>query len=113
MRTCQPGQCGIPIRGLGCPDSELLGDIEEYVLEDMIENGFDRISPEDIGALTDAPIIGNLVFNSKAAGEDWGNIDWGKTRVWWYPDYALRSFVDDLLEKGETIFQKAPEVDYA
>ena len=29
-------------------------------------------------------------------------------RLWWFPDYMLRSPVDELVRRGRTIFQKAP-----
>lgn len=56
------------------------------------------IAPEAIGALTDAPILGVVRYDGNG-GEVY--------KVWWYPNYMVRSPVQDLLEDGVCIFQKA------
>jgi hypothetical protein len=52
--------------------------------------------PEEIGALTSAPIIGETE-------RDDNGVLVRTCKVWWYPDYAVRSFVDDLIEWGYTV----------
>ncbi|KWT95562.1 MULTISPECIES: hypothetical protein [unclassified Variovorax] len=62
---------------------------------------FDRINPEDVAALTDAPMLAT----------DVEYLDDGSRRVhgdvWWYPDYAVRNFGDELLATGKTQFTLA------
>lgn len=66
----------------------------EYdALEHLLANSdLSWIRPEEIGALTSAPIIGFRDGNSKP------------TAAWGFMDYALRSFVDDLIETGKAVF---------
>ena len=54
------------------------------------------VRPEKIGALVSdsAPIFSNKYF-----------FMWG---VWFYEQYAIRSFTEDLFEKGETTFKFYP-----
>lgn len=79
------------------------GDIEAEVLEDLICNGFTHIRPEDVGALTSAPII----------SDDFATDRWGQTfvppggTVYAFMRYETRSIVDDLLEKGAATFTGA------
>lgn len=51
------------------------------------------IRPEQIGALTDAPIIG----------------DNEETLVWWYPAYEVRDCVEIAVRDGYVDFELAPE----
>lgn len=71
------------------------GDVSDQSMidafEHMTSNGFDWVAPEEIGALTSAPI---LRYDNK---------------VWWYPDYQVRSPMEDLAETGTTTFTLAPE----
>ena len=65
---------------------------EGEALESLLANSdLDWIQPDEIGALTDAPILG---FR-----ED-GNV----IAAWGFMDYQVQSFVDDLIEKGEAVF---------
>jgi hypothetical protein len=59
--------------------------------EYLTANGFEWVAPEDIGALTSAPI---LKYDNK---------------YWWYPNYAVRSPLEDIAETGKTVFTFAPE----
>lgn len=66
------------------------------LFEKLVNNSdLDWIFPEEIGALTDAPILGNR------------DDDGEPTSVWWYPQYQVRSPQEDLAEDGQVIFQKA------
>jgi len=61
-----------------------------------------RVLPENIGALTDAPIIGTSSFAPDTESDD-------NDKVWWYPDYAVKSFASELINHGEVTFTAAPE----
>lgn len=52
----------------------------------------DTISPEEIGALTSAPILG--------LRDDKGE----PTAAWAFMDYAIRSFIQDLIDNGKAVF---------
>ena len=72
--------------------------------EHLIANGYMWVQPEDIGALTSAPIL------SDGGTKDDGSIDLsGGANVWWYPNYAVRSPMEDIAETGKTVFTFAPE----
>ena len=65
-------------------------DLLYDLLEDFIGEGWEWMAPEDIGALTDAPIIMDP-----------------NDYVYWYSNYMVQSPVEDLIEKGETFFERA------
>lgn len=54
------------------------------------------VNPEELGALTSAPILGTC-------DETGTNI----IDAWWYPGYELRSPQQDLMETGKCTFKKA------
>lgn len=56
-----------------------------------------QLEPEEIGALTASPILGKFRM------ERWGTFK-NITHVWWYPNYAIRGPLDDLLRDGFCIF---------
>lgn len=62
------------------------------------------ISPEDVGALTDSPII-----TDDMTIEDDGAIT-VHGEVYWYPNYMVSNFMEELLRDGKTIFTKAETV---
>ncbi|SRR6266566_600554 len=66
---------------------------EYEALEPLICNSeLTWIEPEEIGALTSAPILG--LRNEQ--GEP--------SAAWGFMDYQVRSFVEDLIETGEAVF---------
>lgn len=71
--------------------------------EPLTANGLMWVAPEDIGALTSAPIL------SDGTVKDNGDLDIEGAHVWWYPNYALRSPLRELIETGKTIFTAAKE----
>jgi len=78
---------------------QILCDLLEYSLC----NGWESVPPEDIGALTSAPILSDEITR-----DDNGNItEIGK--VYWFPDYAVRSEIDELADNGEVFFPAAKE----
>jgi hypothetical protein len=85
-------------RGTVC----LLADL----LEDHLANGWEFLLPEEVGALTAAPIL-----SDNAMRDDSGKlVSVGVGDVYWFPDYAVRSELDELYEKGEVLFPRAEEV---
>jgi len=59
------------------------------------------IMPEDVGALTGAPMLSDDVEYT-----DDGNIV-VSGNVWWYPDYAVSNWLDVLIKNGSVVFTKA------
>lgn len=72
-------------------------------LEALTSNGFEWIRPEEIAALTDAPIIGRDVVR-----DDSGKL-LSVGEVWWYPGYQVRDPLDDFMERSALVFELAPE----
>lgn len=77
------------------------------LLEDIQANSeWSWVEPAAIGAMTDAPIITD--------GMDWGNdVDglfapYPDANIWWYPNYMVRDFIEDLVRDGETVFKLEP-----
>jgi hypothetical protein len=65
-----------------------------HIFQDLLEwqlcNGWEFVNPEDIGALTSAPILRSP--NGK---------------LYWFPDYAVTCEIEELLEKNEVRFSVA------
>jgi hypothetical protein len=77
-------------------------DIFEF-MEDATSNGWEWLSPEKIGALTDAPIITNDVEWDENRDEIVGLGD-----LWWYPQYELYDPLEEIQKNGFVVFTKAP-----
>lgn len=78
------------------------------LIESYSSNGsYSMIRPEDIGALTEAPIIA-LNFGYDDVNER-VVID-QETKIWWYPDYQVSDELKELLYSGFVLFLKAPGV---
>jgi hypothetical protein len=77
-------------------------EIEGLSFEDIVEhqicNGWDWIHPEDVGALTDSPILSN----SAEYDEDYNLIKIDS--VFWYPNYQIHDIVKKLIENGHVDF---------
>lgn len=84
---------------------EEMGDDRAIVemLAYQLGNGYDMIYPEEIGALTSAPIIGDGVERD----DDGDFIDADK--VWWLENYALILVWEELKAGRKVIFQRAEE----
>jgi hypothetical protein len=65
-------------------------DILLDLLEWQLCNGWEWVEPEDIGALTSAPILRSP--NGK---------------IYWFPNYAVTCEIKEMLEKGEVRFDLA------
>ena len=69
------------------------------LLEDHLGSGWEMVPPEDIGALTAAPILSDEVSR-----DEHGRVtDVG--RVYWYPEYQVRDEIEELREHLRIIFQ--------
>ena len=72
--------------------------------DEMIEwqlcNGWEFIWPEEIGALTDAPIL------SDAAERDDKGVLTSVGRVYWYPQYQVHNPVEELDRHVSIYFQE-------
>lgn len=88
-------------QGMIIPDPNALGDIAECadlwdVLEYQLCNGWDRIAPEEIGALTDGPII-----SQDSQRDDHGNlVKCG--RIYWHERYQIENPVE-VLASGKPV----------
>lgn len=67
--------------------------------ESMFCNGYSNVRPEQIGALTEAPIIADGIIDEETTQNELDN-----TKFWWFPDYMVRDEVLELLTKGEVFF---------
>jgi hypothetical protein len=75
-------------------------DVFIELIEDYLCNGWEIVTPESIGALTDALILSNEVVR-----DDYGEI-MDLDRVYSYDMYAVRGYIDPLLEDGKMIWRK-------
>jgi len=80
--------------------------VEPYEILDeagYIGNGWWQVSPESIGALTDAPIIGyDIGFT------DEGEVElYDESKIYWYPNYMIKDPWKVLLKEGEVFFDLA------
>ena len=72
------------------------------LLEDTIANSsWNWIEPREIGALTEAPIIGEDVYQDLQ-----GNLIDVKN-VYWFPNYMIESEVEAILSPEGALFEKA------
>ncbi len=69
------------------------------LLEDHLCNGWEMVPPEDIGALTAAPILSDEI-----ARDDEGHIT-EAGRVYWYPEYQVRDEIEELRAHLQMVFQ--------
>lgn len=71
------------------------------VIEWQLANGWSLVQPEDVGALTDAPILSEEVET-----DEQGEVR-GVGTVYWYPQYDVRDPVAQLLQDGYVEFVRA------
>lgn len=64
-----------------------------------------QVQPEWVAALTDAPIL----TDDLTYPEDSGMPEVTGT-VWWYPDYMVKSFAEELISAGRVTFTKGERV---
>jgi hypothetical protein len=68
------------------------------LLEDHLCNGWEMVPPEDIGALTAAPILSDEITR-----DDQGQVT-EAGRVYWFPDYAVRDEIEELRRHFVLVF---------
>ena len=72
------------------------------LLEDHLANGWEIVPPEDIAALTSAPIL-----SDSAQRDDQGKLT-GIGDCWWFQNYQIESELETMLDKGFVDFDLAP-----
>lgn len=81
--------------------SNMRGDDWTRMFEEQIGNGYEIVCPEDIGALTCAPIVSDdVVYHDDGKREVLG-------RVWWFPNYQVEDPAETLAARGKVVFQYA------
>ena len=85
---------------LSKPSNDAIFDL----LEDWLDSGWEIVPPEDIGALTSAPILTDEIER-----DDHGQVT-SIGRVWWFERYAIEDPVETLLTTGKVVFPKPLEV---
>lgn len=69
------------------------------LLEDHLCSGWEMVPPEDLGALTSAPILSDEIVR-----DDEGRIV-EAGRVYWYPDYQVRDEIEEIRRDLILVFQ--------
>jgi len=70
------------------------------LLEDWLGNGWEFVNPEEIAALTCAPILSNEVDrNNKGEIIKLG-------RIWWFPNYQVTDPINELWTEGCVLFDE-------
>lgn len=81
-----------------CPEArDIEQAFEEYVIADK---GWQWVAPEQIGAMTSAPIFGDVSMNDQGDVEE-------IHQIWWYPEYETKNYAEELLTKGTVKFTHA------
>lgn len=75
-------------------------ELESQILEDLMCNGWDYVQPEEIGALTSAPIISPDVTRDDEG--EFISVD----VVYAYMDYQVDSWVQRLCDGHSVVWQK-------
>ena len=71
------------------------------LLEDHLCSGWEMVPPEDIGALTAAPILSDEIVR-----DDEGRLTEAGL-VYWYPDYQVRDEIEEIRAHLMLVFQGA------
>lgn len=76
----------------------------EQVVGELLHELYEFVRPEDIGALTDAPILCGSDDCYYADDGEFTLHDAGNVPVYWFPDYCIRDPWEELRSKGYVIF---------
>lgn len=76
----------------------------ESLVAEWLHEQLEFLRPEEIGALTDAPILGDC--DTIERNEN-GELTATGGPVWWFPDYAVRDPWDELKNSGRVTFAEA------
>lgn len=74
------------------------------LLEDRLANGCEMVASEEIGALTDAPILSDEIVRDEAGSI----IEAG--RAFWFPDYQVLDEIEELRNRGVLLFRGFSEL---
>lgn len=74
----------------------------ESLVAEWLHERFEFLRPESIGALTDAPILGDSYAIER---DENGELIHTGGPVWWFPDYAVRDPWEELKNTGRVIFK--------
>jgi hypothetical protein len=78
----------------------------ESLIAEWLHEKYEFIRPEEIGALTDAPIL--VDCDSLDYSDDTGErVILDDATVYWFPDYAVRDPWQELKTRGRVSFRKA------
>jgi len=81
-------------------DLSSLYELLDYI--GYIGNGYDVVSADDIGQMSDAPCILHNVYT-----DDNGEYEFDDGySVWYYADYQVTNCIEELLNTGEVLFTK-------
>lgn len=78
----------------------------EMLISEAFHEILTFIPPENIGALTEAPILAD---DAEYCSDAFGYVVPPEANVWYFPDYAVRCPWEELSRKGYVVFQKAPQ----
>lgn len=72
-------------------------EVLSEVIERCLCNGLTLVKPDEIGALTDSMIL------SESSADDDGKFP-EDSAFYWFPDYQVKSPIEDLVQNGKVIF---------
>lgn len=81
-----------------------LPTIEQDILDSPLGNGLHTVAPEDVGALTDGLILTDNIDDQGVPVEG--------AELWWDAQYQVKSFAEDIAEKGEALLENYGPVEY-
>lgn len=76
----------------------------ESLVAEWLHESFEFLRPEEIGALTDAPILGDCATIER---DDLGELTATGGPVWWFPAYAVRDPWVELMSRGRVTFTES------
>jgi hypothetical protein len=81
-------------------DDDAYGWVEAWAdaLEHATGNGLCHVRPEQIGALTDAPIL-----TDGSPSDDGSTIEPADANIWWWPQYEGTDPLDELFNNGRIV----------
>lgn len=76
----------------------------ESLVAEWLHEAFEFLRPEEIGALTDAPILGDCDTIER---DEMGELTATGGPVWFFADYALLDPWEELKNRGRVTFQES------
>lgn len=73
----------------------------------LLCNGWEWLAPEDIGALTDAPILSNCIDRDDDGAMTAHSGCGLECGIFWFPNYMVEDPLETLRDKGEVFFTRA------